>query len=380
MKSLTALRRASLAAALFVVAGLVFVGCDSDDPEGVTADVKVMSYNLYLGGDLFPVTEATNNDELIQRVTALWATIQASRFDLRAEAIADIIEAEEPDLIGLQEVSLYRTQTPSNVVTGTLTPDATEVSIDFLAILMAELDARGLGYRVVLEEENADVELAAALVPGPSDPADFVDVRLTDRDVILARAGVETDSPGTLTFNAQAAVEVPPGSGNEVEFTRSAQWVEATVEDVTFTFANAHLEVDDGNPDGAALAQLGQANELREALASASNPLVLVGDFNSPADGSGTVISTSLFTGTTYDLLTNFYTDAFGTATAPTCCQDGDLLNTTSDLSSRIDLILYRGSVETLDTDVVGDERVDLGGPQWPSDHAGVVATLRIEN
>ncbi len=376
------LRRFSLAAALCLTATLAFVGCDSDDPSGASADVKVMSYNLYLGGDLFPVTEATSNEDLVAKVTALWATVQASRFDLRAEAIADLIMAESPDLIGLQEVSLYRTQTPSNVVTGTLTPDATEVSIDFLALLMAELDERGLDYDVVIEENNADVELATALVANPTLPTDFLDVRLTDRDVILARSGVSTSNPRVVTFDIQAAIEVPPGSGNGLEFTRSAQWVDATIDEVTFTFANAHLEVDDGNPAGAAGAQFAQAFELRTALEGAQLPLVLVGDFNSRADGSGTEISTPIFTGTTYELLTTTYTDAFVDAGVEgnTCCQNADLANTSSDLNSRIDLVLYRGSVDATAADIVGDERTDLGGPQWPSDHAGVVATLRIEN
>jgi hypothetical protein len=68
-------------------------------------------------------------------------------------------------------------------------------------------------------------------------------------------------------------------------------------------------------------------------------------------------------------------------ATGDTCCQDADLLNDASDLTSRIDLILYDGAVEPLMGEVVGDEpadRIDSG--LWPSDHAGVVATLRIEN
>ena len=368
--------------ALFLLTLLPLTGCDSDEPgdEGVSADVKVMSYNLYFGGDLFPITTTTSGEEAIAAATALWAEVQASRFDLRAAAIADIIEAEAPDLIGLQEVSRYQTQTPSDYVTGTTTPNASTPALDFLELLMAELSARGLDYRVAVEANNVDVELPTALVDNPTLPTDFLDVRLTDRDVILARASVTIADPTQLTFDAavQVAVEVPPGSGNLLEFTRSAQWVDATVDDVTFTFANSHLEVQVPLPPGApGQPQEGQALELIAALGGETAPVVLVGDFNSPADGSGT---------RSYALLDVTYTDAFTEVgvTGNTCCQAPDIRNTTSELTTRIDLILHRGSVEALDADIVGDEaddRVEVGGDLlWPSDHAGVVATLRIQN
>jgi hypothetical protein len=63
-----------------------------------------------------------------------------------------------------------------------------------------------------------------------------------------------------------------------------------------------------------------------------------------------------------------------------TCCQAADLLNPNLALSSRIDLVLTRGiSVE--DIKLVGDQpsdRTPSDPPLWPSDHAGLLATLRI--
>jgi len=93
-----------------------------------------------------------------------------------------------PDLVALQEVTLYRRQTPSDYQPGD-GPNATEVVLDFLATLMAEIDALGGGYRVAGESPNADVELPV------SDGAGGVfDIRLTDRDVILARDTVRLSS------------------------------------------------------------------------------------------------------------------------------------------------------------------------------------------
>ena len=64
-----------------------------------------------------------------------------------------------------------------------------------------------------------------------------------------------------------------------------------------------------------------------------------------------------------------------------TCCQDDDLGNSDSHLSLRIDLVLYRAGADwdfdVENIEVVGDKQADktLSG-LWPSDHAGVVATL----
>lgn len=377
-----------LGLALLLALILPIAGCDSDDPDdGVSADVDVMTYNLYLGADIFDLVGVPIEDVPVV-AAQLFASVQATDFPSRAQAIADIIAEENPALIGLQEVTLYRTQTPSDFdltaenPIGDNPPNAQTVAFDFLEILLDELEARGLAYREVATTTNADVE-----IPSTTDGQNFTDIRLTDRDVILAREDVETTNAVEENFSLDVTAPVPVGD-ETIDFLRGYNSVRATVDGVTFTFANAHLEVDDGNPEGAALAQFAQADELREALAGATRPLVLVGDFNSAADGSGTeiVITEPLpFTGTTYDLLTTVanYQDAAEVVdvTDDTCCQDADLMNDASDLTSRIDLILYNGTVEPLMAEVVGDEPADrTDGGLWPSDHAGVVATLRIEN
>ena len=75
--------------------------------------------------------------------------------------LADQIVALSPDLVALQEVTLYRRQVPSDYQPGDL-PNATEVVLDFLGVLMAELDARGGDYVVVGEALNVDAELPVA--------------------------------------------------------------------------------------------------------------------------------------------------------------------------------------------------------------------------
>jgi exonuclease III len=79
------------------------------------------------------------------------------------------------------------------------------------------------------------------------------------------------------------------------------------------------------------------------------------------------------------------FVDAFRTArpTDPgfTFGQAENLLNVISSMSHRIDLVQFRGSFTVEDVQVVGAspaDRTRLG--LWPSDHAGVAATLRLSN
>jgi endonuclease/exonuclease/phosphatase family metal-dependent hydrolase len=102
-------------------------------------------------------------------------------------------------------------------------------------------------------------------------------------------------------------------------------------------------------------------------------PVIYVGDLNSPADGTGTTYNNAIAAG---------FVDAWsqaGVGDGSTCCQADDLLNPNSMLSSRIDFILFRGDFTVRSVDVVGEDPANrTPSGLWPSDHAGVVATLRL--
>ena len=271
------LRRRVLAVLVPVL--MVVAGCDDDDDGGFGpgrgTPVAVMTRNLYLGADIFRVMGAASAQEVPAVVAQVWATVQATNFQLRAQAIAAEIDEADPHLIGLQEVVLYRVQTPSDFVTGTTTPNATDVAYDFLEILLDALEDRGLSYRVVAQQENADVELPAAI-----GPTTFFDVRMTDRDVILARSDVQTGSTGSATFQQLLSVTVPLSdpNGQTVTFERGYVFAEAMVGETGFLFVNTHMEVGTADPQ-LELLQAFQANELVERFGT-EKPVVLVGDFN----------------------------------------------------------------------------------------------------
>ncbi len=50
-----------------------------------------------------------------------------------------------------------------------------------------------------------------------------------------------------------------------------------------------------------------------------------------------------------------------------------------SQLRTRIDLVLTHGRVHAKSAEVVGDQPIGTSPPFWASDHAGVVATLRLD-
>jgi endonuclease/exonuclease/phosphatase family metal-dependent hydrolase len=338
-------------------------GCDQlgkpEEPEGPGIPISVLTRNLYLGTDLTPLTEVGSPAELPVVAAGMWGEILASDFPSRAKVLAEQIVALAPDLVALQEVTLYRRQVPGDVAAGNTTPNAEEVVLDFLATLMAELDARGGGYTVAGVASNADVELPVA------DAAGLFDLRSTDRDVILARDGVETSNFVQEMFDAAVPLTV---GGVPVTFTRSFSRVDATVGEAHFTFGNTHLEIQAALPIQAA-----QATELVAGYSQVGGPLLLAGDYNSSPGKP------------TYDnILDPAFTDPHP-AVAPgdpglTCCQAGDLRNPTSIADERIDLTLYRGRFRPTSVEVVGTnpetDRTPAG--LWASDHFGVLTKVEL--
>lgn len=360
------LSRAFLALALLTTA-LALPACDTDEPDAPGApEVTVMSYNVYLGFNIFTLLEA---DDLIDALTLAGESYRAllrTDFPARAGVLADQIERTDPALVGLQEVSLYRTQQGSDFLQNQAV-NADSVFLDFLAILRDSLSARGLQYRTAAAVENADVELPVD-VGTTAGGTRIQDVRLTDRDVILARSGVQTSAVETGNYEAAASFNV--GGAVGVDLVRGYAKVRTSVNGATFTFVNSHVE-------GLMPAHEAQINELETILDGYAGPVVLTGDLNTPADGSGPP-------GYAILVENGAYTDADAEARAgdaePTCCVN-ETLRGDSFSEKRIDFVLYRGEgVEAVSAEVVGDEPSDkTPSGLWPSDHAGVAATLRFE-
>ena len=122
----------ALVAALATAIAVVVLAVPASASAASNAEVTVMSRNLYLGADIITAATAANLDDLKLRATALFQVVQQTNFPVRAKAIAKEIDANDPDLVGLQEVAMWR-RTPDGV-TNTV-KDANVVVYDFLASL-----------------------------------------------------------------------------------------------------------------------------------------------------------------------------------------------------------------------------------------------------
>ena len=263
-------RRASLAA-LASAALLAILTLGPAAARAADLELTVMTRNLSFGTDLGPIVAATTEFEFVTAVAAAYAQAQASDFPGRAKAWADEIERARPDLIGLQEAVLWRTQTPADF---SPTPNATTSPGRPGRLLLAELRSRGLKYEVVIAQAGYDIE-----APGLF-PTGLVDVRLTQREVILARK-----APGLKLTNAQggqyaAYVTVPTIIGVPVALPWAWASVDVTKSGRSFRFATTHLD-----PISGAAQQL-QANEFLAGPGSTTLPIVWVGDFNSDAEAT----------------------------------------------------------------------------------------------
>ena len=343
---------------------LSFSGCEKiqtsmlpDDGVPDAEPLTAMTYNVYVGSSPEPLLSVENLLQVPTEVAIMYNNVIASDFPGRAAAIAKSIKTYQPHLIGLQEISLIRRQSPGDRITGGTVP-AEEVVMNFFQILMDALQAEGLSYQVAAQVENLDVEMPMFTDTG------IVDVRLTDYDVLLARSDVAISRPTSENYENSLTIEM---LGLKVK--RGYAAIDATVAGVTYRVVNTHLE------SAAEESRVAQTQELVDILSDETLPVILLGDFNTRApDGTGYQI-----------LLSAGYVDVWqmdSEGTGKTCCQDDDILNEVSDLSVRIDQIYVRNLElpASVLTRTVGDtpsERLPSG--LWPSDHAGVVAHLAFE-
>ena len=393
---------------------LVAIGClvawvgaaQAEDGRSFRAGkVNAMTQNLYVGANLFKILEAQEPGDIPGKVTEIVLDVQATDFRDRAEAIADLIEQQNPHLIGLQEVSELLIQCPGDAVLGNPTPAETPY-LDYLDILLDALEARGLEYVVAAEITDADVELpaiayagGAPVIPGCTPPLDFpfFDVRLIDHDTILVRSDVEYANP--LAANFTVNLEVPTAAGGpRATSTAQGRWqgtrpsleleppcrtwlergfvgVDTTVNGADYRFINTHLEVS-GSPF-ARTVQAAQAQEMATILATIPNTIVAVGDFNSSA-ADGPVAECALpgpggapiyfDCPTPYEILSLAgYVDTWDLRGGPweqgnTCCQADLLDNELSELQERIDLIFVRPAPDHYGGPVARGVRVRLRG------------------
>jgi len=348
-------------------------------------DITVMSRNIYLGADLGPAIEAGSLPEAVDAAGEIFNQVVRTNFPARAKLLAKEIKRAKPDLLGLQEVALWRVQTPSDY---TATP-ATEVRYDFLKTLRQELRDRGMPYRLVVKQNEFDEELPADTDGSDATGTFFgadLDGRLTMRDVILKRAGtkVKTGETDKAQFENRYEAEV---GGIPIPVERGWVSVEAKVEATErtkkrrFRFINTHFEAF-GDPE----IREAQARELFEQggpLRGTGKQLILLGDINSgnQQDRVGAPFSNPEDP-LAYEALTeDFGLDRVGKR--QTCCYPSSDLSSEEIGSYRfdhtVDHVMVLPTIRQLGGYVTGDDPT-VTTPQGlvSSDHGGVVSKLRL--
>ena len=136
------------------LSGPAYAGGKGHDKRG--EPVTVMTRNLYLGADINrPVNAAlaaqaaggSPQDVLVALANATHQTreiVDRTNFPVRAGLIAQEIARTRPDLVGLQEVALWRSGPLDLTQVGV--PNATTVDYDYLQLLLDALAARGQHY------------------------------------------------------------------------------------------------------------------------------------------------------------------------------------------------------------------------------------------
>jgi hypothetical protein len=378
-------RRLALVLTAVILACLALAGvAETKAAKGTTVDV--MTRNLYLGADLTPAIQSTSTSAFIEANGGILRQVEATNFPVRAKGLAKEILAAAPDLVGLQEVALWREAPPSLGPIFSGKPAATTVKYDFLALLLAQLNRGKARYRVVVSQDEFDFEAPANANGVPGDgPGGGVGIlanaevngRLTMRDVILARrgAGVITSNPKGGNFIHPLVVKV--AGSTEVSVTRGWTRVDAKVRgSKRFRFVNTHLEAFDDETQVPSIRAQQAAELIAPGGPAASGlPVILLGDLNSdvktevkPGDGQA------------YRVLTGAGFRERATSKPNSCCisTSYDLrTGLKSEFDHKVDHVLTDAPkrVKLVSSKVTGLKKA---GGYWDSDHAGIFSSLRI--
>ncbi len=311
--------------------------------------VKVMTQNMDAGTDLlfFFVTDPINATQLT------YNELLATDFSGRAGLLADQVVIQQPYLISLQEVTLWQT----------IPVDGEPVVLaDQLDLIMDALAARHQKYNVVVGQDLTDIV-------APLGDGSFL--RFLDRNVILARTDLKQSELALSNVQSgtyQATIAPVPGFPEEFNGWLS---VDAKIRGKSLRFFGTHLESPVSQDD---TTQVQQGLELITILQQSKLPVILAGDFNSDASGLGIGPDQ---TPTAAMIVEAGYTDTWQALhprelglTWPFYLED--IYAGPSYPFERIDLIFAK-DLGIIEVAVVGNN------PPFPSDHAGVVATLQIE-
>ncbi len=347
-------------AVILIVGGLLcgtVLAQQVNTPSGY--HLKVMTRNLYQGTDFQEVMGSTDLYSFLSNVTLTMSNVRATKPAARVAAIAEEISAQQPDIVAVQEATIWRTGA---------SPYAMTVEFDMLQLLLDELNREGTPY--VPAKVLPQFDFAAPGLAGY--------VSTTTQLAILVRADEGSEfvvsNPQGGLFPVEHSLKIPiPFLEQEVVVARGWASVDVSAGGRQFRFITVHPEA------FAWQYEFLQVTDLLSGPAATSLPVVMAADFNLRADDPSD--PTNLYT---YQAIlgagfTDFWAAVNPDAPGYTCCQLNSLINPKSQLDQRIDLIFTRGPFTLLGPKITGatpSARVD---GLWPSDHAGLAGSVRLQ-
>jgi endonuclease/exonuclease/phosphatase family metal-dependent hydrolase len=238
--------------------------------------IKVMSRNLYLGADVGVALKKIPN--MPAAAQFMWDQVQKTDFSQRKLILADEIRSESPDVIGVQEATIWYCK--ANAWSGKI-----EV-FNFTNELLAELK----GEYVIAEKDGIQANNPGySIGPIPylttvNDPKTFkrlfgkdsADCGFQIGDVLLIKKSLSqyVNQVGNSEF--KDVYKVVP---TLMEIYRGYTWADITVQGTNVRFVTTHLEsLWDPNKIPKAA---DQARQLVKDLSRTKSPIVVIGDFNS---------------------------------------------------------------------------------------------------
>ena len=389
-----------LVASLVALSLIPVVPAHASEPQ-----VTVMTRNLYLGSDVGVAMDLIPN--LSAAAQFMWDQVKKTDFNKRAPKLAAEVIAKKPDVVGLQEATIWFCK--KNVFS-----KRTEV-FNFTKQFLAATKAQGTEYVLAQKDGitalNTGYSIAAVpFVTMVNDPEIFQPLFGQDK----AACGFEIAD--ALAIRADLADKVLKVGNTEYEQTytivptimtiyRGYTWADIQIGNTPVRFVTTHLESlwDENKVPNSAI----QAQQLIADLKNTKNPVVVMGDFNSdprdprmpanPNPGEQPVASDACPAGTSkcnaYLLMTEAgFTDsgpdpllpenytwgmnALLTGPDPVRLKVAKQLGNNAGYTDRLDYVFVKNGVSVTSSGLIGATPPN----NLNTDHAGIVATLAINS
>ena len=369
------------------------------------AQVKVMTRNLYLGADVGVAMDLI--PDLSAAAQFMWDQVKKTDFNKRAPKLAAEVIAEKPDVVGLQEATIWFCK--KNIFS-----KRTEV-FNFTQQFLAATKAQGTEYVLAQKDGKTALNTGYSIAAVPfvtmvNDPETFQPLFGQDK----AACGFEIAD--ALAIRADLAGNVLKVGNTEYEQTytivptimtiyRGYTWADIQIGNTPVRFVTTHLESlwDENKVPNAAI----QAQQLIKDLADTKNPIIVMGDFNSdprdprmpenPNPGEQPVASDACPAGTSkcnaYLLMSeagfvdagpdpmlpenySWGMNALLTGPDATRLKFAKLLGNSAGYTDRLDYVFSRNGAKAVSSKLIGNKAPN----NLNTDHAGIVATLSINS